>query len=377
MTPNSGMQNYSQTMYNGPGQPPMPSGNNNMYGGNMPMNRSMSNSNYMYGQGNMNNQYGNYNHMNSGPQGQPSGPPTSAMNSMAPMSAGGQQPSNMQTSTPVKGAHAAAQAALAAAAASGRPPPHRSNMTSPHRMFTPPNMNHGSSFGQQMNNIPNSTSPLPKSQSPVPTFGQSHNSMPNNGDMDSNVSDSSRSSQPSSHLPATSENMPPSSSHVTSEKQSMQQDSNSCSSTLSNSSIPVAENNVDMPTSAINSGIIPDSNSDTNMSEPTLENGPRSSTPDQSSQASSSSETKKPISELAGLIADDSDSNRNRMVSRPSEQTGFPPSPKNEQPITTTATTNNTGKNLELSTWLVCCCELEYLVGNFSLALTIILTCTQ
>lgn len=335
MAPNSGMQNYSQNMYNGPGQPPMPSGNSNMYGGNMPINRGMNNSNYMYGQGNMNSQYGNYNHMNSGPQGQQSGPPTSAMNSMGPMS-GGPQPSNMQT-TPVKGAHAAAQAALAAAAASGRPP-HRSNMTSPHRMFSPQNANHGSSFGQQMNNIPNSTSPLPKSQSPVPTFGQSHNSMPNNGDIDSNVSDSSRSSQPSSHLPATSESMPSSSSH---EKQSMQQDSNSCSSTLSNSSLPVGEHNAD--TSAINSGMIPDSNSDTNMSEPTLENGPRSSTPDQSSQTSSSSETKKPISELAGLIADDSDSGRNRMVSRPSEQTGFPPSPKNEQPITTTATTNNTG----------------------------------
>jgi hypothetical protein len=173
--------------------------------------------------------------------------------------------------------------------------------------------------------------------------------MSNNGDVDSNISDSSRSSQPnmSSQMPASSsENMTPSSHIVqSSDKPSMQQDSNSCSSTLSNTSIPVGENNVDMSNSAINSGIShPDSNSDTNMSEPILENGPRSSTPDQGCVTSStSSEKKKPLSELAGLIADDSDSNKNRMISRPSEQSGFPPSPKNEQPITTTATTNSTG----------------------------------
>jgi hypothetical protein len=64
------------------------------------------------------------------------------MNSMGQMS-GGQQPPGAQNTPPVKGAHAAAQAALAAAvAASGRPQPVRSNMTSPQRMFSPQNINH-------------------------------------------------------------------------------------------------------------------------------------------------------------------------------------------------------------------------------------------
>ncbi|XP_071134837.1 trithorax group protein osa-like isoform X6 [Mytilus edulis] len=350
MSPNSGMQNYPQNVYNGPSQPPMSSSSNMYSGQNMQMNRNMNNSNFMYGQqaqGNaMNSQYGNINHINStgpqGPQAPPVAPPSSAINSAS----GVQSPGMQSATTPVKGAHAAAQAALAAAAAaSGRPQPIRSNMTSPQRMFSPQNVNHNA-YGPQVNNsIPNSTSPLPKSQSPVPssTFGPPHNSMANNGE-DSNLSDSSRVSQPtnSSHIPTLSESMP-SSHNASSDKPSMQQDSNSCSSTLSNTSIPGPGDH--MSNSAINSGILPDSNSDTNMSEPTLENGPRSSTPDQSSQASSSSELKKPMSELAGLIADDSDSHRNRMVSsRPSEQRGFPPSPKNEMPITTTATTNNTGQ---------------------------------
>jgi hypothetical protein len=59
MSPNSGMQNYSPNMYNGPSQPQQMSGSSNVYGGNMQMNRNMNNSNYMYGQGNS--QYGNVN----------------------------------------------------------------------------------------------------------------------------------------------------------------------------------------------------------------------------------------------------------------------------------------------------------------------------
>jgi hypothetical protein len=80
------------------------------------------------------------------------GPQASAMNSMGQMS-GGQQPPGAQNTPPVKGAHAAAQAALAAAvAASGRPQPVRSNMTSPQRMFSPQNINHN-----VYNSIPNSS----------------------------------------------------------------------------------------------------------------------------------------------------------------------------------------------------------------------------
>jgi hypothetical protein len=44
MSPNSGMQNYSPNMYNGPSQPQQMSGSSNVYGGSMQMNRNMNNS---------------------------------------------------------------------------------------------------------------------------------------------------------------------------------------------------------------------------------------------------------------------------------------------------------------------------------------------
>ena len=349
MPNNPGMQNYpQQNMYNGPSQAHMPS-NPHMYN-NMPMNR---NSNYnMYGAQNMPNQYGTFN----GPVGPNQGPGSGGMNSgghpgMDMSGPRGQGPGGQNG--PVKGAQAAAQAALmAAASTSSRPHGRHSQQKMPgpqvnHAGYVPA-MNMGSGgVPNSMNQLPNSHSPVPNSVGPgmpkssnIPSMpsealhnsnSQDSYSSQSNGPIDSSVSSSTE--VQNSKLPST-QNIPPS-------IQNMQRDSNSSSSTLSNSSVPSS----DINSAAMN--IPPRSGSVDSTKEINRTSTPPCSTPNARPESHGADSNLSSLTEDSSQ-GDVSSSNLNEQkeadVPSMPEQGSLPPnSVKQEIPITTTATTHNSG----------------------------------